>query len=331
MRVFSIVSRLRVIACALFIAIATTNTPLNRTAAADIPVIRVGKAQAVAIAFLPIDIGQSLGIWDRLGIKVEPSSLRGDAQVQQAMTAGSVDLGLGSGPGLGFIAKGVPALGVAVIETAPADVCLILPPNSPVKRESDLKGKHIGVTTAGSLTDWLTRQIAVRQGWPADAITSVALGDAKDQVAAMKTGTVDGIITGTETGYDLQLAGSGKVYLTFGNVVSNFAAHVIYARTDFLKDHPDLMKKFLAGWYESVAYMRTHRAESIKMSAQLSGLNPAATAQAFDSIIPTMSRDGNWNDAALAVLSHSFVDLGILDHVPDPNTLITRKFVPVHT
>jgi hypothetical protein len=36
-----------------------------------------------------------------------------DAQMQAGLTAGAIDVSLGSGPGLGFRAKGVPAIGVA--------------------------------------------------------------------------------------------------------------------------------------------------------------------------------------------------------------------------
>ena len=40
------------------------------------------------------------------GLDVDSADLGGDAKVQQALASGSIDIGLGSGPGLAFVAKG---------------------------------------------------------------------------------------------------------------------------------------------------------------------------------------------------------------------------------
>ena len=75
--------------------------------AADL--IRVGKASATTFAFAPIEIGKEKGIWAKYGLEVESIGFGGDARLQQAMVANSIDFSLGSGPGMGFLAKGVPA------------------------------------------------------------------------------------------------------------------------------------------------------------------------------------------------------------------------------
>jgi ABC-type nitrate/sulfonate/bicarbonate transport system substrate-binding protein len=300
------------------------------TRADDLPLVRVGTAQAVSLAFLPIQVGEAAGIWRQAGIRVESSALRGDAQVQQALASDSIDIGLGSGPGLGFLAKGVPAIGIAALAGSPYNMALMVPLNSPINSAADLKGKRIGVTTAGSLTDWLTKQIAVEQGWDSTVIATVPLGDTKAQVAAMKTNEIDGFIAGTELGYDLQERQQAKVIMTFGTIVKHFVTHVIFARNDMVADHPDLVKKFLIGWFRSVAYMRSHRAESITIAAKYEGVSESSMGKSYDAIMGMMSSDGAWNNAALDEIASSLVDLKILDTKPNPETLITRKFVPVH-
>jgi NitT/TauT family transport system substrate-binding protein len=302
----------------------------SRVPGADLPLIRVGTAQAVSLAFLPIQVGEAAGIWQREGLQVESSALRGDGQVQQALTAGNIDIGLGSGPGLGFLAKGVPAIGIAALAGSPYNMALMVPTDSPIKNAGDLKGKRIGVTTAGSLTDWLTKQIAAKNQWAPTAIATVALGDTKAQVAALKTGEIDGFIAGTELGYDMQEHQQAKILMNFGGIVPHFITHVIYARNDFVSTHPDLVKKFLDGWFRSVAYMRTHRAQTISIAAKYEGVSESSMAQSYDAIMAMMSSNGAWDNAALEEIASSLVDLGILDKKPDPETLITRKFVPVH-
>ena len=56
-----------------------------------------------------------------VGLDVEISTFRGDGQLQQALAAGSVDFGFGSGPGMGYASKGVPAHAVAAVANRPAN------------------------------------------------------------------------------------------------------------------------------------------------------------------------------------------------------------------
>jgi ABC-type nitrate/sulfonate/bicarbonate transport system substrate-binding protein len=297
---------------------------------ADLPVVRVGKAQAISATFLPLDIGEAAGIWQRTGIALEIENLRGDAQVQQGLAAGSIDVGLGSGPGLGFLAKGVPAIGIAALASEPYNMVLVVPPNSPIKSPADLRGKRIAVSGKGALTDWLAQQLGEQQKWPADAIATVPLGDPKAYVAAMKTGNVDGFVAAAELGYDLQERGEGRIVVNFGNVVHDFNTHIIFARNDFVNQHPDLVAKFLQGWFTSVAYMRGHRAEAVTIGAKIEGLSPNAMRETLDAIMRMMSKDGAFDQRSLDHLARSFVELGILEARPNPRDLITTKFVPVH-
>src|SRR5215470_18198637 len=59
--------------------------------------VRVGKASATTFAFAPIDIGKEKGIWAKYNLEVESTGFGGDARLQQAMVADSIDFALGSG------------------------------------------------------------------------------------------------------------------------------------------------------------------------------------------------------------------------------------------
>jgi NitT/TauT family transport system substrate-binding protein len=292
-------------------------------------VVRVGTAQAQSLPFIPLQLGEQAGIWAKNGITLEISALRGDGQVQQAMTAGNIDFGIGSGPGLGFLVKGVPAIGIASLYGNPDDLALVLSPKLPYSRLSDLKGKRIAVTTGGSLTDWLVRQIAVSQGWDPTAITAVPLGDSRTQVAAMVRGDVDGLVAGTEVGYEMQEQGRGKVVMFFGSVVHDFMTHVMFGRSALVQSNPDLVRRFLKGWFESVAYMKTHRDEAIAVGAKFEELSPSVIAKTYDADIGQMSLTGDFSAKALKHLAVSFVQLGILQTEPDATKLVTTAFRPI--
>jgi NitT/TauT family transport system substrate-binding protein len=321
--------RLAVLTC--IVAFVLNLTPASSGAAADLPVVRVAKSQAVGINFMPLELGEAAGIWQQVGIKLEISVLRGDAQVQQAETSGDIDIGLGSGPGLGFIAKGVPAVGIGVLTGAPNGMGLAMSSKSTVKTAADLKGLRIGITSAGSLTDWLVRQLAIQQGWDPTAITTVSLGDSKTQYAALATGQVDGICTGSEFVFDLADHNQAKALLTFGPVVPQFLTNVITARNDFVTQHPELVQKFLLGWYRAVAYEKTHKAQTLVLAVKAEGLGEHALSETYDATMPIMSTDGAFAPAAVDRLGKAFVELGILPQVPDMTKLITRRFTPVKT
>src|SRR3954464_15057348 len=134
--------------------------------------LRVGKAVAFAWTFTPLDIGIQTGIFAKHGLEIEASDATGDAKLQQALTADSLDVGIGSGPGMAFMAKGVPAKAVAAMAGVPTNMALMVNYNSPIKTVDDLRGKRIGVTTVGSLTDWIGKRISSVKGWgPGGIIT----------------------------------------------------------------------------------------------------------------------------------------------------------------
>ena len=127
--------------------------------------LRVARSEATTFAFALLDLGMAEGIFARHGLEIESFDLAGAAKAHQALVAGSVDVELGSGLELLFIAKGSPAKGVAVLAGPPAGMGLMIRADGEIGDLAALKGKAIGVSTAGSLTDWLASELARRQGW----------------------------------------------------------------------------------------------------------------------------------------------------------------------
>src|SRR5438093_4480441 len=166
------------------LVLALTAASVSAASAADS--IRVGKASATTFAFAPLEIGTEKGIWAKYGLTVESIAFGGDARQQQAMVANSIDFSLGSGPGMGFLAKGVPAVTVAAMANEPLAMGLTIGRNSPIKAYEDLKGMTVSVSTGGSLTLWLLREFSRQMGWGPTGIKSVPLGANTAQVAALK-------------------------------------------------------------------------------------------------------------------------------------------------
>jgi ABC-type nitrate/sulfonate/bicarbonate transport system substrate-binding protein len=291
--------------------------------------VRLGKAVPNSFAFGAAEVGIEAKIFEAEGIAVEVTSFRGDAQLQQALAAGGVDVGLGSGPGLGFRAKGAPAIGVAAMYGPPANLALVLPLDTPIRTIADLKRKRIGVTTAGSLTDWLVRELSRQQGWGSDGMQILALGQMQARLAAIQRGELDGMVIEAATGYELEEAGKAKNFLLFGDIAKDFYTHVIFASDDLIEKRPDLLRRLLRGWLKTIAFMRANKDFAVASEAKTIEVKPSIAAKIYDAQISGFSPDGAWNPAAIDVIRHSLKELGILSVVPEAKAIYNDQFVPV--
>ena len=308
------------------LALALVLTLASTADAAD--KVKAGTAVAGVFTFTPLDIGMEKGIFQKQGIEVEISAMRGDAQLQQGMTAGSLDVALGSGPGLAFMAKGVPAKGVAAFALDPRNLSLVVPMNSPIKGKADLKGKKLAVTTGGSLTDWLVRETSRQQGWGPEGTTPVPLGAPPSAIAAMKTGQVDGILIATELGYAMEAKGEGKMLFTYGDITPDFHTHILFARDELIAKNPDLVRRFVKAFFETIAFMYANKAETVKIAAKAMNLDEAIVSRTYDEEMSMLSKDGVFRPKAMETLARSWVELGILPERPDVSKLINTSFVP---
>src|SRR5580692_11221210 len=241
--------------------------------------LRVAKVVPFAWSFTPLDIGIQAGIFAKHGLDIEASASSGDAKLQQLLTSGSVDIGIGSGPGMAFIVKGVPAKAVAEMYGVPRNMAVMVGYDSPVKAVADLKGKKLGCTTVGSLTEWIGTRINQKEDWGSNGITMVAIGGMPPARAAIKTNQIDGYIGALETGYSLEEAKEWRVITAATPFVDHFIALVIFATNDVINSNPDLVRACLQGWFETIAYVKTHKAESVSISAKVLGLSESVVSR----------------------------------------------------
>ena len=291
--------------------------------------LRVGKAVAFAWTFTPLDVGIEAGIFAKHGLEIEASAAAGDAKMQQALTADSIDVGIGSGPGMAFMVKGVPAKAVAVMYGVPKNMAVMVGYNSPAKTVDDLKGLKLGVTTVGSLTDWIGRRIGTLKGWGPTGSTVVPIGGMPPARAAIKTGQIDGYIGSLETGYALEEQKEWRVITSADPFVEHFITHVFFVREEVIQKRPEVVRAYLRGWMDTIAFMKANKAKTVEITAKVINVSPSVAARAYDEQMSNFSLDGTFDPKALAILKQSFVDMGLLKEIPQDNVMFTTQFVPV--
>ncbi len=291
--------------------------------------VHLGKAEAVPLSFIPADIGVEKGFFAKYGLDVEISDMGGDAKLQQALAAGSLDFGMGSGPSMAFAVKGSPSIAVAAFAAEPRNMIVLVNADSPLKTVDDLKGKLIGVSSKGSLTDWLANRIAVRENWEPGSIRTLGLGTFDASFAAVRTHQTDAMVTAVEKGLQFEQQGIGRILLGFETIAPHFHTHVVLARRALITENPDLVTRFLKGFFAAIHFMKTNKDESVAIAAKNLRQDPAVMSHSYDREIAMLENDGHFDPEAIALLKESFVEMGTLPEKPRDDQMFVSTFVPV--
>jgi NitT/TauT family transport system substrate-binding protein len=289
--------------------------------------IRFAKAFPTVFQFTPVEVGIEKGIFEQLGLDVEVQGFNGDAKLQQAFAAGAVDIGIGSGAALGFIAKGSPVLGVAEAAGPPLGITLSVLADAPYKTITDLKGQVISGSSVGDQTEWMVRKLSILQGWGPDAFRYVGLGPSEAQISALVTHQVAANTMDLTTAATLQAQGKTRIFLKFGDVIKDYVNHVIFASTEMTAKRPDDVRKFLRGWFASVAYFKAHKADAVSIAARVLSKPEPIVAQVYDDAVPMLTDNGHFEMKGLTVVGESLVEMNIVSTRPDMTKLITEEFL----
>jgi ABC-type nitrate/sulfonate/bicarbonate transport system substrate-binding protein len=296
--------------------------------AAHAETLRVAKGGPQSFSFAPADIGLAEGFFQKRGLELTLSNFDGATKVHQAIAAGDIDIALASGPDMAFIAKGSPATSVAAMAGRPAMMVLLVGEASPIANAKQLKGKIVTVTSAGALTFWLAQELSRQEGWGSNGIDIEAIGGQPAQIAALRTHQSDAMVMDLTAALKLEDEGEGRILVKFGDIVPVFHMHVIHASNAILARDPDAVRRFLAAWFETIAFMRGHKNETVELAAKVMSVSPKLASETYDAVMPVLSTNGCFDEKALAVLRRSYIEMGMLKTEPDMSKLYIEKYLP---
>jgi NitT/TauT family transport system substrate-binding protein len=313
----------------LLCALAMIGAILARPALAAEDTLRVGKSSPEAFSFVPLDVGIAAGIFKKHGIDVQIVGFSGGVKMQQALAANSLDIAFGSGPQMILTAKGAPMIAVAEMAGAPLNFAVIVPYDSPLHTLDDLKGKKIGVSGNPSLSSFMAREVALTRGWGQDGIIPVAIGGATSGViAALRTRLIDAATFELRLGLQLDQLKQARVLAPCSDYVTHFITHAIFAQNDLIANKPDALKRFLAGWFESVRFMQANKALTVEIASKVTEAPADLEAAEYDRMVPKFfSPDGRFKPEDLAAISKALVMLQSVEQEPDMSKLYTEAFL----
>jgi NitT/TauT family transport system substrate-binding protein len=151
--------------------------------------VRVG-VPSVGVANIIIFIAKEGKLYEKHGLDAEVITVNGSGIGSKALISGGLDVIPIATPTV--IAANLAGADMAILAHTMPGVIHAMMVKPEIKRAEDLKGKKIGVSSLGSLTDFLVRTIAKKKGLNPDRdLTLLVMGGDSERLMALRTGAVD--------------------------------------------------------------------------------------------------------------------------------------------
>jgi len=201
-------------------------------------------------------------------------------------------------------------------------------PESPITKVSELEGKKVGITSAGSGSDILARwTLADRKV----NFTRVPLGGG-GLVPNLLTGNIDATVLYSPLTYQVMQAKQARAILDFGAEVPPHSTGSWIATDKIIKERPQAVQKTLNAIYGGLAFLRApqNRSAAVKLIAEIDEIAEPVAAAELDGNIMKLSTDGEirkeWMERSLEMARL----IGMTNLAPVEDIYITT-FRPVPT
>jgi len=232
------------------------------------------------------ELGQNAGFFKKYGLVLEIFYTQGAGETQQAVISGSADIGTGVGTfnTFGAFAKGAPIRVIGATHTGANDLTWYVPADSPIKDKSDLAGRSVAYSTAGSST-----YAAVQAFQTVFGITyrPVATGSPASTLTQVMSGQIDVGWTSPPFAIDLLKEGKIRQIMRASDVpaLRNQTARFMTANAVALEARRPVFVRYLQAYREVVDWMYSDKA-AVKAFADLAHIPEAIATLAPDDYYP---------------------------------------------
>jgi NitT/TauT family transport system substrate-binding protein len=202
-------------------------------------------------------------LFEKYGLDAEVITVMGSGIGSKALISGNLDVIPIATPTV--IAANLAGADMAILaHTMPAVVHALMA-RPEIKKPEDLKGKKIGVSSLGSLTDFLVRSIAKKKGLNPDRdITLITTGGSDtERVMALKAGAVEATAV-SHPGYGLARK-MGYSMLWDSAKELDYPWMEITTRRAAIKSDRELIMNYMKAHMEGIALFKTNRDFGIKV------------------------------------------------------------------
>jgi len=219
----------------------------------------------------PLWIGERAGIFGKHKLDVQLIYIPGGSLIIQTIISGDVGIASqspttainawGNGANLVLVAGGIERV---------LNVLMVSPK---IKLPEDLKGKRVGISRFGSLSDWALREALrlykLRAG---QDVTVVQMGGLAERMAGLTSGLVDGAMLNVDQEYQVEKFGYHAL-IDFRNLPLTIPTQGIVTSKEFVRNNRDSVKKFLRVYIEGIKTLKTEKEFSIAVLSKYLKIN----------------------------------------------------------
>ena len=237
----------------LVVAIIATTAMTSGAPAQDLLRVAVGQRGLWDTSIS--ELGQRGGIFKKHGLTLEILWTQGSGETQQAVIAGSVEIGTGVGimGALSAYSKGAPVRIIGAEMTGAGDLFWYVRADSPVKSLADFNGKTVAYSTNGSSTHGIVTAF-VKEYAPAAKPTPT--GGPPSTLTAVMSGQVDVGWSAPPFALD-QLDRNEIRQIATGNdtVFKGQTVRLLITNTQTLSGRKDAIDRYIKAYRETVDWM----------------------------------------------------------------------------
>ena len=224
---------------------------------------------AISINQLPGWVAKETGIFARNGLEVQLVYFTGGTPALMALVSGYTALSQNAGPETVNAHLG----GSDVVFIAGGTVTLDwwLLSRSEIKTAEQLKGGTVAISRFGSASDFVARFALQRMGLvPEKDVTIIQLGSTTDRLAALGAGRIQATVLPPPT--MLMALKSGLNLLADVSTLGLAFQHTAPVTTRrFIRENPDIVKRYLKSHVEAVHRIKTDRETGIRVITKYLG------------------------------------------------------------
>jgi len=207
-------------------------------------------------------MAKEIGAFEKNGVQGDLIFISSGPVVVQALIGGDLQGGSGaSNAVINAVLNGAPIVGVAATANRPYHRLFVQPE---INRLEDLKGKTLGVTRFGSITDNLTRILLRRSGLEG-AVNVRQMGGTVEVAAAFQNRAIAGAVTG-----DLHVAPTSqpKILVNLIDLGVPYSMNMIAVSRDYYRRNPETVERMVRAYSEGVAAMNQQKERALKVIAK---------------------------------------------------------------
>jgi ABC-type nitrate/sulfonate/bicarbonate transport system substrate-binding protein len=237
--------------------------------------VQVG-VPAISMGNIVIYFTKEAKIFEKYGLDVEPVAVAGSGIASKALISGSVQISPIATPTvMNSVLSGSDM--VILAHTMPG-VIQYLMARPDIKRTEDIKGKTIGVTTFGSLTDFLVKHLAKQKGLNPDKdFALLQIGSDSDRFIAMQQGRIP-MATLSHPNYFFAQRAGFHILWDFFKEVDYPWSEIATTRTQIKQDR-DLVMRYMRAHVEGIARFKQEPELGKKVIKKMLRLNDDVIAQ----------------------------------------------------